>query len=151
MNLPTLILELNDIKNQNNPLLNKDRNNFVSEFIWPTTEHGAYFRVTLHTAQEFLEMKEKHMELIKLTGTPPEMCVFNKVPTPTSRVSAKEFVRRVNNTFFKTPIIDLEKFDLRYISVQLEHNLPKGDIFMEDENNFVYQLTSCNVLFDPIT
>lgn len=139
-----LLEQLGNTSNQNNPLLQRRLDDTSIEFIWPTIEHGAYFRIASFTLEEFTTLKNSHLDLCFRMGDATEQTIFGKTPTPVRRRQVADFINRINEVFFKKPLIDLRAFEIMYSTVSFDQDIPKASIFMKGKDGFIYEIKSCN-------
>lgn len=140
-----LLDQMLKIDNQTNFLLCQGRKSKSVEFIWPTTESGAYFRATLHTREEFEKMKESNRALTKAFD---QVSIFDTEVTTEQESLIKVFADNINEVFFKEPLIDIGKFKILNAHVYLGLFV-KGDIYLADGDDVVIQLTSSNMFVFP--
>ncbi len=138
MSLHPLLDAFNDRNNLKNFLLVHSSTNDSTTLIYPTNMSGAYTRLKFFQNKSFETLVEANITLCnKYGGT----SIFKTTPTEDQLDLIKEMVDDINQTFFTTPVIDLNNFKIIHCTAEkIQHIL--GDVFMQDENGNVLQLSN---------
>lgn len=152
-----LIKKLKDNANQYNPFLGRSTEDNIAEFLWPTTEHGAYFRVTAWTMEEYEKIVKENIEQCIMFHGKKEDSFFGNAATDSQILYAITFLAEIQSVFFKEPVINIDDYDVKHTAVGISYpdpkggmTIPKGEICLGSQDGFIYCVRSCNYQLMPV-